>query len=301
MRELQGSGRRLLLPAAPVVGLSKSPYRGKGLAGLSPANNANTGIFKPASPADREQGGVSASRTLREGRYAEMPNRQRSGRRIRLGSHCARLLLALTPLGLVLLFFLAALSSARAGSDGGNPQTAWALPQSVPAYLYQLTDVGGLRSKLDRQGLSFIFSYFGDAFDNPFGGVKQGPGYDSRFAIIMDGDLEKLAGWSGAKVHASVHSIFSNQFSGANLDNLMLVSNVEAPPTVRLFNLWIEQSLTNRINLRVGQFTAAQEFIVSKNADLFINSPSAGRCSIPRICRAAVRTIRKPDSAPACK
>jgi porin len=201
-----------------------------------------------------------------------MPNRQRSGRRIRLGSHCARLLLALTPLGLVLLFFLAALSSARAGSDGGNPQTAWALPQSVPAYLYQLTDVGGLRSKLDRQGLSFIFSYFGDAFDNPFGGVKQGPGYDSRFAIIMDGDLEKLAGWSGAKVHASVHSIFSNQFSGANLDNLMLVSNVEAPPTVRLFNLWIEQSLTNRINLRVGQFTAAQEFIVSKNADLFINS-----------------------------
>jgi porin len=201
-----------------------------------------------------------------------MPNRQRSGRRIRLGSHCARLLLALTPLGLVLLFFLAALSSARAGSDGGNPQTAWALPQSVPAYLYQLTDVGGLRSKLDRQGLSFIFSYFGDAFDNPFGGVKQGPGYDSRFAVIMDGDLEKLAGWSGAKVHASVHSIFGNQFSGANLDNLMLVSNVEAPPTVRLFNLWIEQSLTNRINLRVGQFTAAQEFIVSKNADLFINS-----------------------------
>jgi hypothetical protein len=54
-----------------------------------------------------------------------------------------------------------------------------------PAYLYELTDFGGLRSKLDRQGLSFIFSYFGDAFNNPFGGVKQGPGYDSRFAVIM--------------------------------------------------------------------------------------------------------------------
>ena len=52
----------------------------------------------------------------------------------------------------------------------------------------------------------------------------------------------------------------------------MLVSNVEAPSTVRLFSLWIEQNLTSRINLRVGQFTAAQEFIVSKNADLFINS-----------------------------
>jgi carbohydrate-selective porin OprB len=139
-----------------------------------------------------------------------MPNRQRSGRRIRLGSHCARLLLALTPLGLVLLFFLAALSAARAGSDGGNPQTAWALPQSVPAYLYQLTDVGGLRSKLDRQGLSFIFSYFGDAFDNPFGGVKQGPGYDSRFAVIMDTSKSSPAGREQKSTPASTASSVIN-------------------------------------------------------------------------------------------
>jgi hypothetical protein len=201
-----------------------------------------------------------------------MRNRQRSGRRIRLGSHCARLLLAAAFPGLVALCCLAALSSARAGSDGGDPQAAWVLPQSVPAYLYQLTDIGGLRSRLERQGLSFIFSYYGDAFDNPAGGVKQGPGYDGRFAIIMDGDLEKLAGWSGARVHASIHSIFGTQFSGANLDNLMLVSGVEAPPTIRLFNLWIEQDLTSKVNLRIGQFTAAQDFIVSRNADLFVNS-----------------------------
>jgi len=166
-----------------------------------------------------------------------MPNRHRSGRRIRLGSHCARLLLGPVSLGLLALLSFAALSSAQAGSDDGNAQAAWASPQSLPAYLHELTDIGGLRSRLERQGLTFTFSYYGDALDNPFGGVKQGPGYDSRFAIIMDGDLDKLAGWSGAKFHASIHSIFGNQFSGANLDNLMLVSNVEAPPTVRLFNL----------------------------------------------------------------
>ncbi len=172
--------------------------------------------------------------------------------------------------GTLALFSLATLCAARAGD--GKAQAAADLPQSVPAILYQLTDVGGLRSRLEKQGLSFIFSLYGDAFDNPSGGVKQGPGYDGRFAAIMDGDLQKLAGWSGAKVHASVHGIFGTQFSVANLDNLMLVSNVEAPPTVRLFNLWIEQDLTGRISLRAGQFTAAQEFIVSKNADLFVNS-----------------------------
>jgi porin len=178
-------------------------------------------------------------------------------------------LLSLAPLGLLAVFWLATLCPARAG-DGRDAQAD--LPQSLPATLYQLTDVGGLRSQLDRQGLSFTFSYYGDAFDNPFGGVKQGPGYDGRFGIITDGDLEKLAGWSGAKFHASIQSIFGTQFGAANLDNLMLVSNIEAPPTVRLFNLWIEQDLTSNTKLRVGQFTAAQEFIVSKNADLFVNS-----------------------------
>ena len=75
-----------------------------------------------------------------------MPNRQRSGRRIRLGSHCARLLLGPALLGLAALSCSAALSTARAGSDGGNPQAAWALPST---YLYQLTNIGGLRSKLE--------------------------------------------------------------------------------------------------------------------------------------------------------
>jgi porin len=172
----------------------------------------------------------------------------------------------------------ATLSSAQAGesANANTSANASATQQpgapSLPIYLHQLTDIGGLRTQLEKQGLTFTFSYFGDTFGNPSGGVKQGVGYDGRFGIIMDGDLEKLAGWSGGKVHASVHSIFGNQYSATNLDNLMLVSNVEAPPTVRLFNLWFEQSLTNRISLRLGQFTAAQEFIVSKNADLFMNS-----------------------------
>ena len=201
-----------------------------------------------------------------------MPNRQRSGRRIWLGSHCARLLLGPALLAVAALSCSAARSTARASSDDANSQPAWASPPSLPAYLRELTDIGGLRSRLERQGLSFVFSYYGDAFDNPFGGVKQGPGYDGRFGIIMEGDLEKLTGWSGAKFHASIHGIFGTQFSATNLDNLMLVSGVEAPPTVRLFNLWIEQELTSKANLRIGQFTAAQEFVVSRNADLFLNS-----------------------------
>jgi porin len=143
---------------------------------------------------------------------------------------------------------------------------------SVPEYLRQLTDWNGLRSTLERAGLQFTFTYYGDGFANPVGGVKQGQGYDGRFGTIIDADLEKLMGWSGAAFHASIHQIHGTQFSADNLDNLMTVSGIEVPSSTRLFNLWIEQKIGNQINLRLGQFTAAQEFLVSQNANIFVNS-----------------------------
>jgi porin len=167
--------------------------------------------------------------------------------------------------------FAALIGAERPAGAGNDSQDATAA-FSLPAFLHQITDTGGLRSKLEQEGVRLTFSYYGDAFANPAGGVKQGLGYDGRFGTIIDANLEKLIGWSGATFHASIHQIHGTQFSAANLGNLMLVSGVEAPTSTRLFNLWIEQQLTNRVNLRVGQFTAAQEFLVSDNADLFVNS-----------------------------
>jgi porin len=143
---------------------------------------------------------------------------------------------------------------------------------SLPGFLRQLSDWNGQRTALERKGLTFTFTYYGDAFANPVGGVKQGVGYDGRFGTIVDADLEKLVGWSGAAFHASVQQIHGTEFSATNLNNLMPVSGIEAPTSTRLFNLWIEQNFGASANMRVGQFTAAQEFMVSRNANLFVNS-----------------------------
>ena len=56
-------------------------------------------------------------------------------------------------------------------------------------------------------------------------------------------DLEKLAGWSGAKFHANIFQIHGNGLSRDYIGNLMLVSGVEALPSTRLYEMWIEQSL----------------------------------------------------------
>lgn len=135
-----------------------------------------------------------------------------------------------------------------------------------------MTDARGLLTRLGEVGVRLTFTYYGDLFGNPSGGVKQGPGYDGRFGAILDADLGKLVGWSDAKFHASLHQIHGSELSANHLENLMTVSGIEAPPATRLFNLWIEQKLGSRVNLRVGQFTAAQEFLVSQDANLFVNS-----------------------------
>ena len=176
-------------------------------------------------------------------------------------------------LPLALVAFCCASNSWASDSSAQDPLAAsFGTQFSLPDYLRQLTDWNGLRSTLEKAGLQFTFTYYGDFFANPTGGVKQGFGYDGRVGTIVDADLEKLVGWSGAAFHASIHQIQGTQFSAYNLDNLMTVSGIEAPPSTRLFNLWVEQKLGNQINLRVGQFTAAQEFLVSQNANLFVNS-----------------------------
>jgi porin len=156
-----------------------------------------------------------------------------------------------------------------ASPASATPNQTWSSP---PEVLRQLTDPGGLRSQLERDGIKFTFTYYGDAFGNPKGGVTQGLGYDGRFGTIIDANLEKLVGWSGANFHASLHQINGTEFSARNLQNLALVSGIEAPPSTRLFNLWIEQKISSEVSLRLGQFSAAQEFLVSQTAALFVNS-----------------------------
>jgi carbohydrate-selective porin OprB len=35
-----------------------------------------------------------------------------------------------------------------------------------------MTDPGGLRTRLEQEGIQFTFTYYGDLFANPSGGVK---------------------------------------------------------------------------------------------------------------------------------
>jgi porin len=125
---------------------------------------------------------------------------------------------------------------------------------------------------LKSYGIRPSFSYTGDIFGNPSGGIRRGGIYESRLDFGIEADLEKLAGWSGAKFHANVINSNGDGLSRGYLGNLMTVSNIEAINHTRLYELWIEQEFGKNFWLRFGQFGADAEFDSSKYAGSLLNA-----------------------------
>ncbi|HEX2152289.1 MAG TPA: carbohydrate porin [Stellaceae bacterium] len=136
-----------------------------------------------------------------------------------------------------------------------------------------LGDLGGLRPALAKHGIELDLSYIGEAFGVVHGSVKRGAIYEGQAGIGLGIDLEKMVGWPGAKAYANALQIHGRGASDRLLgDNLMTVSNIEARPTTRLYQLWFEQGLfEDRASLRLGQLAGDEEFIVSETASGLIN------------------------------
>jgi porin len=135
-------------------------------------------------------------------------------------------------------------------------------------------DWGGMRTDWENHGVLLGANYIGEILGNPTGGVRQGTIYEGRLEVLLNLDLEKIAGWSGATVHANAYQIHGRGLSANDLgNNLLVASNIEAERATRLFDLWLEQHLwSNLVSVRIGQLAADDEFIVSQYASLFVNS-----------------------------
>jgi porin len=160
-----------------------------------------------------------------------------------------------------------------------SPATADQQPQNPHAGGYWERDLltgdwGGLRTDWESHGVQLGANDIGEILGNLTGGVRRGAIYEGRLEVLLNLDLEKIAGWSGATVHANAYQIHGRGLSANDLgNNLLVASNIEAERATRLFDLWLEQHLwTNLVSVRIGQLAADDEFIVSQYASLFVNS-----------------------------
>src|SRR3954471_1710789 len=133
--------------------------------------------------------------------------------------------------------------------------------------------LGLLPNPYERLGIKFAATYIGEVLGNAGGGLEQGATFEGRLNLAVDLDFDKLAGWKGLTAHANVFAIHGDGLSRGNLQNFLVVSGIEALPTVRLYEAYLEQKFFHdKWSIRAGQLAADSEFIASKYTDVFTNA-----------------------------
>src|SRR5882724_12879450 len=105
----------------------------------------------------------------------------------------------------VVAAFLATATASTGASAGAKDENAaeWLAPKSFNEWH------DGLAAK----GLNFGATWIGDNITNVSGGTGRGAIHFGRFDFSVDGDLEKLVGWTGGKFYANALGIYGRGLS----------------------------------------------------------------------------------------
>ncbi|MDR3531017.1 MAG: carbohydrate porin [Rhodopila sp.] len=139
---------------------------------------------------------------------------------------------------------------------------------------FLLGDMGGLRTELSKYGISFALQETSEVLGNVTGGAKRGAAYDGLTQMLLQLDTRRAFGWDGGTFNVSALQIHGSNLSATNLVTLQTASGIEADPSTRLWELWYQQKFLdeNRLDVRIGQQSLDQEFMVSQNASYFVNT-----------------------------
>jgi porin len=139
---------------------------------------------------------------------------------------------------------------------------------------YLLGDMWGLRTLLSQYGLSFALQETSEVLGNVTGGARQGFAYDGLTQMVLQLDTQRAFGWYGGTFNVSGLQIHGRNLSEENLLTLQTASGIEADRATRLWELWYQQKFLeeDRADVKIGQQSLDQEFMVSQNGLLFVNT-----------------------------
>jgi porin len=163
------------------------------------------------------------------------------------------------------------------GALWGHVATAQEAAAPPPADVWRrsnlLGDLGGVRTSLAGDGITFGLQETSEVLGNVSGGIRRGADYDGLTLMSVGLDTAKAFGWQGGTFNASAEQIHGRDLSTDNLDSLQTASGIEADRATRLWELWYQQAvLEGRLDVKLGQQSADQEFMVSQYAGLFVNT-----------------------------
>ncbi|WP_063532983.1 carbohydrate porin [Burkholderia sp. MSMB1589WGS] len=173
-----------------------------------------------------------------------------------------------------------ALAQAAAADGAQTPsaaQAADAAATPAPTGFWERSnlfgDMGGLRSKLGDHGITLNLQETSEYLRNLSGGTSRGGAYDGLTQFGFSVDTEKAIGLPGGTFNVSGLQIHGTSLTSRNLQLLQTASGIEAEGTTRLWELWYQQSFANgRADVKIGQQSLDQEFMVSQYASTFIDA-----------------------------
>lgn len=146
-------------------------------------------------------------------------------------------------------------------------------------------DVGGTRAALATAGIGIGGAYGGEYFYN-WGGFKEDGEYFGALHLYMNADMKELGLWDGLCFYMDGYQFHGVSITAADVGSLKPVSNFEATPTTRLFEIWFEQHMFNdMVSVKIGQIAVDTEFMLSEGGSHFINAtwgwPSISASNLP--------------------
>jgi porin len=159
-------------------------------------------------------------------------------------------------------------ATAPAASPGSTAGPFGFLPQGPNLF----GDLGGLRPFLSKYGVTLSVVENSEVFGNVTGGIRQGFEYNGLTTATVQLDTQPAFGWKGGLFNVSALQIHGGNLSSSNLDVLNFATGIEAEPATRLWELWYQQKFGDALDVKIGQQSLDQEFIINQNAPYFLNS-----------------------------
>lgn len=139
---------------------------------------------------------------------------------------------------------------------------------------YLLGDMWGVRTFLSQYGISLALAETSEDLGNVTGGARRGFAYDGLTQMVLQLDTQRAFGLYGGTFNVSALQVHGRNLSTDNLLTLQTASGIEADRATRLWELWYQQKFLeeDRLDVKIGQQSLDQEFTVSQNSLLFVNT-----------------------------
>ena len=133
-------------------------------------------------------------------------------------------------------------------------------------------DMWGFRPFLAKYGATLTIQEQSEVLGNLTGGTGTAAAYEGLTTATLQVDTSRAFALNGGLFNASGLQIHGGNLSSQTLQTLQTASGIEADRATRLWELWYQQKFGDNFDVKVGEQSIDQEFMVTQNGSYFINT-----------------------------